>query len=139
MKNSVFKVLPILVFSSSIFFNLSAIVEPNYIKKDQWDTEYLPVNNTFNVEEEYNVDIDLDESNKGKWEIEIFANTYYAVELSNRVKTVIKLDDSWFNTYEFVLNRYDTTGYNRYSRQLIKINDGTYSLNKTIGKINSYN
>ncbi|WNM14988.1 hypothetical protein RNM01_04555 [Mesomycoplasma ovipneumoniae] len=33
MKNTIFKVLPNLVFSSSIFFNLSAIVEPNYIKK----------------------------------------------------------------------------------------------------------
>ncbi|MDW2892826.1 hypothetical protein R7V75_02470 [Mesomycoplasma ovipneumoniae] len=139
MKNTIFKVLPILVFSSSIFFNLSAVVEPNYIKKDQWDTEYLPVNNTFNVEEEYNVDIDLDESNKGKWEIEIFANTYYSVELSNRAKTVIKLDDRWFNRSEFILNEHNWSGYNRYSKQLIKMKDGTYSSNKTLGGINSYN
>ncbi|WNM14989.1 hypothetical protein RNM01_04560 [Mesomycoplasma ovipneumoniae] len=59
--------------------------------------------------------------------------------MSNRVKTVIKLDDNWFNRSEFILNKYDTTGYNRYSRQLIKMKDGIYSWNKTFGGISSYN
>ncbi|WP_337899580.1 hypothetical protein, partial [Mesomycoplasma ovipneumoniae] len=48
------------------------------------------------------------------------------------------LDDSWFSRFEFTLNHYYTHSYNQYSRQLIKIKDGSYSWNKSDG-INSYN
>lgn len=135
MKKKIQKILPILVFSSSIFFNLAAVVEPNYIKKEQWDSEYVPVNNRVQVEQEYDVDIDLKNSNKS-WEIEIYANSghYNPGVLSNKQKTVIQLDSHWFNRKEYYTIPIEYAYGDQFeylTQREIKIEDGIYDSTKT--------